>query len=338
MAGVGGTVDEDFLRQADPFRRELLAHCYRMLGSIHDAEDLVQETYLRAWRAYDRFEGRSSLRTWLHQIATRACLTALEGRSRRPLPTGLGAPKAEPGEVLVEQREVPWLEPAPDALLAADSADPATIVAGRESVRLALVAAWQYLPPRQRAVLLLREVLRWRATEVAEVLGTTTAAVNSMLQRARAQLDDVAPVEEEISEPADAEQRQLMDRYVAAFEAKDIPAIVALFTKDAVWEMPPFASWYRGADDIGWLIDTQCPGGPGHMRLIPTRANGQPAFGLYLRDDDGGYRPFNLPVLTVGPDGVTHVTCFFDVRLFETFGLPAALPAGTGPASAPSSG
>lgn len=320
--------NEDFLRLADPFRRELLAHCYRMLGSVHDAEDLVQETYLRAWRSYDRFEGRSSLRTWLHRIATRACLTALESRSRRPLPTGLGAPSADASDTLVEQPEVPWLEPIPDAMAGAETTDPAAIVAARQSLRLALIAALQHLPPRQRAVLILRDVLAWRAAEVAEVLDTTTTAVNSILQRARAQLDQAAPTEDEIVEPTAADQRELLDRYVAAFEDKDIAGIVELFTKDAVWEMPPFTGWYQGAENIGRLIDTQCPAdGPGDMRLVPTQANGQPAFGLYMRGDDDTYRPFNLPVLTLSASGITHVACFFDLRLFATFGLPETLPA-----------
>jgi RNA polymerase sigma-70 factor, ECF subfamily len=328
QAMTGTTVDEDFLRLADPFRRELLAHCYRMLGSVHDAEDLVQETYLRAWRSYDRFEGRSSLRTWLHRIATRACLTALESRGRRPLPTGLGAPSVDPSETLVEQPEVPWLEPMPDAMLAAERTDPATVVTDRQSIRLALIAAMQHLPPRQRAVLILRDVLSWRAAEVAEVLDTTTAAVNSMLQRAHAQLAQAAPTEDEVTEPDDPEQRQLLDRFVAAFEDKDIGAIVELFTKDAVWEMPPFIGWYQGAETIARLIDTQCPAkGPGDMRLVPTSANGQPAFGLYMRGDDGGYRPFNLPVLTIRDGAVTHVACFFDLSLFPIFGLPESLPA-----------
>jgi RNA polymerase sigma-70 factor (ECF subfamily) len=302
-----------------------------MLGSVHDAEDLVQETYIRAWRSYDRFEGRSSLRTWLYKIATRTCLTALESRQRRPLPTGLGMPSSDPGDTLVQQPEVPWLEPVPDALAGAESADPATIVTSRESIRLALIAALQHLPPRQRAVLVLREVLAWRAAEVAEVLGTTTTAVNSILQRARATLDEASPSQDEIVEPADAGQRELLDRYVKAFEDKDIAAIVELFTKDAVWEMPPFLSWYQGAENIGRLIDTQCPAkGPGDMRLIPTRANGQPAFGLYMRSEDGRYLPFNLPVLTIGPAGITHVSSFFDVSLFKTFGLPSSLPARSG--------
>jgi RNA polymerase sigma-70 factor, ECF subfamily len=320
-------VDQDFLRQADPYRRELLAHCYRMLGSVHDAEDLVQETYLRAWRAYARFEGRSSLRTWLHQIATRVCLTALESRGKRPMPTGLGTPSSDPGDALVEQPEVPWLEPMPDSMFAAGTSDPAAIVTSRESIRLAFVAALQHLPPRQRAVLILREVLQWRAAEVAEVLDTTTAAVNSILQRARAQLDQAAPTEDTTTEPTEAQKRELLDRYVAAFEDKDIPAIVKLFTEDAVWEMPPFLSWYQGPEAIGWLVDMHCPAaGPGDMRLIPTWANGQPAFGLYMRDESGVYRPFNLPVLSISAAGVTHVASFFDVRLFPLFGLPESLP------------
>jgi RNA polymerase sigma-70 factor (ECF subfamily) len=221
---------------------------------------------------------------------------------------------------------VPWLEPIPDAVLIASPSDPASIVTSRESIRLALVAALQFLPPRQRAVLLLRDVLAWKAAEVAELLDTTTAAVNSSLQRARAQLDEVSPSEDAVVEPTTAEQRALLDRYVKAFEDKDIPAIVSLFTSDAVWEMPPFDGWYQGGEDIARLIDTQCPAdGPGDMRLVPTVANGQPAFGLYLRGEDGVHRAFNLPVLTLSPEGVTHVACFFDLRLFEVFGLPAVL-------------
>jgi RNA polymerase sigma-70 factor, ECF subfamily len=321
-------VNEDFLEQADPFRRELLAHCYRMLGSVHDAEDLVQETYLRAWRAYDRFEGRSSLRTWLYRIATSACLTSLESRSRRPLPTGLGGPSSDPEEPLVERQEVPWLEPIPDALVGAEGSDPAAIVTRRESIRLALIAALQHLPPRQRAVLILRDVRKWRAAEVAELLDTSTAAVNSILQRARAQLGQVAPTQDEIVEPAQADQRALLDRYVTAFEDYDVAAIVELFTKDAVWEMPPFTGWYQGPETIGRLIATQCPAsGPGDMQMVPTQANGQPAFGLYMRQQDGGYEPFQLHVLSVGASGVSHAAVFFDLSLFATFGLPQRLPA-----------
>ncbi|WP_257574321.1 sigma-70 family RNA polymerase sigma factor [Streptomyces sp. JJ66] len=320
-------VSEDFPRLADPFRRELLAHCYRMLGSVHDAEDLVQETYLRAWRAFDSFEGRSSIRTWLHRIATNTCLDALASRSRRPLPTGLGAPSAEPREELVEQREVPWLEPVPDALVGADGADPAAVVTGRESIRLAFIAALQHLPPRQRAVLLLRDVLRWRAAEVAELLDTTVASVNSALQRARGHLRHAALVEDTVVEPTGKEQRELLDRYVAAFETKDVAEIVKLFSQEAIWEMPPFTGWYQGPAAIGELIDTRCPGGPGDMLLVPTAMNGQPAFGLYMRGEDGAYWPFHLQVLTLTGAGVAHVAAFFEPKLFATAGLPEFLPA-----------
>ncbi|EST38093.1 hypothetical protein N566_09355 [Streptomycetaceae bacterium MP113-05] len=327
-------VSEDFPKLADPFRRELLAHCYRMLGSVHDAEDLVQETYLRAWRAYGKFEGRSSMRTWLHRIATNTCLDALESRGKRPLPTGLGAPSTDPADDLVEQREVPWLEPVPDAMVGADGADPAAIVTSRESVRLAFVAALQHLPPRQRAVLLLCEVLRWKAAEVADLLGTSTASVNSALQRARAQLGKVTPSESGTTEPVTAEQRELLDRYVTAFEKKDMQAIVGLFTEEAVWEMPPFTGWYRGPENIGTLIDVNCPAGPDELRLIPTALNGQPAFAMYMRSEDGRFLPFSTMVLSLEGDRVSHVTAFFDLRLFQTFGLPEHLPAETAPAHA----
>jgi RNA polymerase sigma-70 factor, ECF subfamily len=318
--------DEDFVSLTDPYRRELLAHCYRMLGSVHDAEDLVQETYLRAWRAYHGFEGRSSLRTWLYRIATNVCLTALESRTRRPLPTGLGNPSADPGDPLVERTEVAWLEPVPDAMLGASGSDPAAIVTSRESVRLALIAALQHLPPRQRAVLVLRDVLRLRAAEVADVLDTSTAAVNSTLQRARAQIDQAGLTEDDVVEPTEPGQRELLDRYVHALEGKDIPAIVELFTADAVWEMPPFTGWYQGPKHIGRLIDTQCPAGPGELRLFPIEANGQPGFAMYMRGDNG-WRAFQLQVVTLTSAGISHVTAFFDLSLFTTFGLPLILPA-----------
>ncbi|HET7303721.1 MAG TPA: sigma-70 family RNA polymerase sigma factor [Segeticoccus sp.] len=333
---------DDFPRLTDPYRRELLAHCYRMLGSVQDAEDLVQETYLRAWRSYEKFEGRSSVRTWLHRIATNACLTALEGKQRRPLPTGLGAPSSQPGDALNQRTEVPWLEPLPDDLVgtgareAAQVSDPAYQATSRESVRLAFVAALQHLPPRQRAVLILRDVLAWKAAEVAEAVGVSTAAANSLLQRARAQLKEVAPTEESVTELESPEQREMLDRYVNAFWEKDIDAIVSMLTEDAVWEMPPFDSWYLGAEAIGRLIDTQCPGGVHDMRMLPARANGQPAFGLYMRGADDVFHPFQLQVLTLSARGerVKHVAAFFEEGLFAQFGLPASLPAGVQPRDA----
>jgi RNA polymerase sigma-70 factor, ECF subfamily len=319
--------DQDFSRLADPYRRELFAHCYRMLGSVHDAEDLLQETYLRAWRAYHGFENRSSLRTWLYRIATNVCLSALGSRDRRPLPTGLGAPSSEPEQPLVERPEVPWLEPVPDDLVGSDHGDPATIVGERESIRLAFIAALQVLPPRQRAVLLLRDVLQWHAAEVAEVLRVTPTAVNSLLQRARAQLEQAKMSQDSVVEPTDPVAREMLERYVTAFWEKDVAAIVELFTADAVWEMPPFASWYRGHETIGRLIATQCPGGVHDMRMVATRANGQPAFALYMRGGDGEFRPFQLQVLTLDGTRVRHVVAFFDTSLFPTFGLPDRLPA-----------
>ena len=326
-------VADDFLTQAEGYRRELFAHCYRMMGSTHDAEDLVQETYLRAWRAYHAFEGRSSMRTWLHRIATNACLSALEGRSRRPLPTGLGAPATDPDAPLIEQTEVPWLEPVPDSLVD-DPRDPASIVSARAGVRLALVAALQNLPPRQRAVLILREVLRWSAAEVAEALETSTASVNSALQRARAQLERAALSEADVVEPTDPAQRALLDRYARAIELKDIEAIVAVCAADALWEMPPFVGWYQGSQAIGRLVEVNCPAGPDELRMVRTGANGQPAFGMYILRD-GRFEPFQLQVLELRDGKLAHVTAFFDLRLFPLFGLPPALDADARPAGSP---
>jgi RNA polymerase sigma-70 factor, ECF subfamily len=319
------TLDDSFLAQVEPLRRELTAHCYRMLGSVFEAEDLVQETYLRAWRAYHGFEHRSSLRTWMYRIATNACLTALEQHRRRPLPTGLGAPSADPADELRERPELPWLEPLPDALVWGEpAADPADQVVTRDSVRLAFVAALQLLTPRQRAAVILRDVLGWQASEVADALDVSVAAVNSALQRGRAQL-----AKHRMAEPAevtDERARQLLDDYLAAFEDYDVGRIVSLLTEDAVWEMPPFAGWYRGRADIGRLIADRCPtDGPGQMRLLPASANGQPVFAVYHLEEDGLFRPFQLQQLTVGDAGVTHVACYFDLNLFQAFGLPEVL-------------
>ncbi|PZG15037.1 sigma-70 family RNA polymerase sigma factor [Nonomuraea aridisoli] len=323
--------NEDFLRQADPMRRELLAHCYRMMGSVHDAEDLVQETYLRAWRGYEGFEGRSSLRTWLYRIATTACLTALDSRSRRPLPTGLGAPSEEASAPLVQDAEVPWLEPVPDTMVGAAGDDPAAIVTSRESIRLAFVAALQHLPPRQRAVLILRDVLKWKAAEVAEAVGTSTAAVNSILQRARAQLSQASPSPDDPVEPLTQEQRAQLDRYVAAFENYDVDAFVDLFTKDAVWEMPPFVGWYQGPEAIAELTRTHCPAErAGDLKFVPIAANGQTSFAVYFREGDA-HRRFAIMVLTFTGALVSHVAMFFDTTLFDIFSLPEEAAKPTAP-------
>lgn len=326
MTAACGT--EEFDRLTRPYRSELLAHSYRMLASIHDAEDAVQEAYLRAWRGYGAFAGRSSIRTWLFRIVTNACLRALENRGRRALPTGLGGPSQEPAADLAQWPEQPWLEPIPDALLAAATrtADPFATASRRQSVRLAFIAALQHLPPRQRATLVLRDVLAFSAAEVADMLGTTQAAVNSLLQRARAQLDQAQLEEGDVVEPHSPEERDLLDRYVTAMQQYDIDGLVATLTADAVFEMPPFPAWFRGADRIGQMVAAQSPArGPGDHLLLPTAANLQPAFALYLPDDDGVHRPFNLQVLTLTSAGVRHIAAFFDPRLFPRFELPATL-------------
>jgi RNA polymerase sigma-70 factor (ECF subfamily) len=322
-----GSAEDAFLADAQRYRRELLAHCYRMTGSLHDAEDLVQETYLRAWKSYGGFQGKSSVRTWLYRIATNTCLTALDGRQRRPLPAGLGAPSSDPAGELVERTEVPWLEPLPDPTHE-DASDPSVIVGSRESVRLAFVAALQHLSPRQRAVLVLRDVLQWKAAEVGAAIGASTAAVNSLLQRARAQLDAVGPSQDDsLAAPESPAARDLLDRYIAAFEAYDIDKLVELFTAEAIWEMPPFDGWYQGPEAIGTLSRVKCPAeAPGDIRLIATTANGQPAAAMYMRNrDTGEHEAFQFHVLDVARDGVSHVVAFLDTALFAKFGLPDRL-------------
>jgi RNA polymerase sigma-70 factor, ECF subfamily len=290
---------DDFMQVAEPYRAELLAHCYRMLGSIHDAEDLVQETYLRAWRAYARFEGRASLRTWLHRIATTVCLRALEQRGRRPLPSGLGAPSDDHDQELALPTDVAWLQPFPDAVLDETTADPAAVVGSRESIRLAFVAALQHLPARQRAVVILRDVLRWRAAEVADLLGTSTASVNSALQRARTRLAELPWADDGLDEPTEPDRRAMLDRFVEAFEAVDIPRLTALLRDDVIVEMPPYANWYTGADVCGRVL-MRCSDGPGSRWLVPIRANRQPAYALYRRDDEGLFQAHSVLVLTLG--------------------------------------
>ena len=327
VAVEDGGSREAFLADAQRFRRELLAHCYRMTGSLHDAEDLVQETYLRAWKSYDGFEGKSSVRTWLYRIATNTCLTSLEGRKRRPLPTGLGAPASDPTGEIAQNHEITWLEPLPDAPRE-DPSDPSVIVESREAVRLAFVAALQHLPPRQRAVLVLREVLQWKAAEVAEAVGASTAAVNSLLQRARAQLDEVQPSRDDRAlAPESPETAELLAQYITAFENYDLDKLTALFTADAVWEMPPFDGWYHGPADIVTLSRTHCPAEKsGDMRFLTTTANGQPVAALYmLNPQTGRHEAFQLHVLDVRDTGIAHVVAFMETALFAKFDLPDAL-------------
>ena len=308
----------EFARLTDPFRAELVAHCYRMLGSVHDAEDQVQETLIRAWRSYGDFEGRASLRTWLYKIATNTCLRALENRARRPLPSGLGAPGADPeGPLAAGQGGVPWLEPIPDVLVRADPADPASVVVSRASLRLALIAALQYLPARQRAVLILRDVLQWQASEVADLLGTTTTAVNGLLLRARARIEQAGLAQEEIREPADTSQRALLDRYAPAFQNADVPALSRLLQQDATFEMPPIPTWFAGRDQVSRFLGAGPLRQPGAFAMVPVAANGQPGFACYLRG-----HAHAIQVLTVTDAGIAHIVTFQQPELFAAFGLP----------------
>jgi RNA polymerase sigma-70 factor (ECF subfamily) len=311
--------------QLDQHRGELTAYCYRMLGSAFEAEDAVQETLLRAWRAFERFEGRSALRSWLYRIATNVCLDMLNGRERRALPIDLG-PAREPVEANLNARpEVTWIGPIPDSAVA----DPAEKAVARETIRLAFVAALQHLPPRQRAVLILCEVLRWKASEVAELLETSVASVNSALQRARATLEasDVRAADTTVA--LDGPDRELLARYVAAFESYDIDALTALIHEDATQSMPPYDLWLSGRDDIfRWWY------GPGigcrGSRVIKTvAANGSPAFGQYKPSGSGsGYEPWALQVLEIANGRIVELTFFLDTeQLFPLFGLPLRLDA-----------
>jgi RNA polymerase sigma-70 factor (ECF subfamily) len=306
-------------------RTELVGYCYRMLGSPFEAEDAVQETMIRAWRALDRFEGRSALRSWMYRIATNVCLDMLSGRARRARPMDFG-PASPPVEASLNTLpEVTWIEPAPDGLVTPEG-DPADVAIAHETIKLAFVAALQHLPPRQRAALILCEVLRWQASEVAELLGTSVASVNSALQRARATLakSDVEAVDS--AEPLSAEDRALLERYVAAFERYDMTALTSLIHEDATQSMPPYDMWLRGRDDIfEWWV------GPGAgcrgSRVLPTvAANGSPAFGQYKPSPDGGFDPWALQVIELSGGRIAELTFFLSTeRLFPLFGLPARL-------------
>ncbi|HYX89641.1 MAG TPA: sigma-70 family RNA polymerase sigma factor [Gaiellaceae bacterium] len=313
--------------ELEQHRRELTAYCYRMLGTPFEAEDAVQETLLRAWRSLDRFEGRAALRSWLYRIATNVCLDMLKGRERRARPMDLG-PAREPIEAnLNALPEVTWIEPVPDEALVPEG-DPAEVAVARETIRLAFVAALQHLPPRQRAVLILCEVLRWKASEVAELLDTSVASVNSALQRARATLE-ASDVSDSAATPSslDESDRELLARYVEAFERYDMDALTSLIREDARQSMPPYDLWLRGRDDIfAWWL------GPGigcrGSRVIPApAANGSPAFGQYKPSESGeGYDPWALQVLEVSGGRIVELTFFLDTdTLFALFGLPDRL-------------
>ena len=314
--------------QLEQYRTELTGYCYRMLGSSFEAEDAVQETLMRAWRSLERFEGRASLRSWLYRIATNVCFDMLAGRERRARPMDLGPAQsgaAEPGPTLPETT---WLEPIPDGLVVPADADPAEVAVARETIRLAFVAALQHLPPRQRAVLILCEVLRWQASEVAELLETTVPSVNSALQRARATLEASKVSATDPAPKLDEADRELLARYVAAFEAYDIDALTSLIHEDATQSMPPFALWLSGRDDIfAWWF------GPGitcrGSRVFPTiTANGSPAFAHYRPNPSGpGYEPCSLQVLEIEDGRIAEFTFFLDTeRVFPLFGIPLEYP------------
>jgi RNA polymerase sigma-70 factor, ECF subfamily len=318
-------VAPDVELRLEQHRSELTGYCYRMLGSTFEAEDAVQETMVRAWRAYDRFEGRAALRSWLYRIATNVCMDMLNGRKRRARPMDLGPASTAAGPLTPARAEETWVEPVPDARIVAENGDPAELAASRETIRLAFVAALQHLPARQRAVLILREVLHWKASEVAELLDTTVVSVNSALQRARASLDGTEIKDTDLLQPTDDEQRTLLTRYVDAFERYDIESLVALLHEDATMSMPPYDLWLVGPEQVAqWFlgIGAGCRG----SRLVPVSANGSPGFGQYRPSPDGGHEPWALQVLEISDGRITGLNSFLDTaRFFPLFGLPERL-------------
>lgn len=323
---TGSTVGEQELSAAlERYRSELTAYCYRMLASGFEAEDAVQETFVKAWRGFESFEGRSSLRSWLYRIATNVCFDMSGSPQRRAMPMDLGPAGTAAGPLGDPLPEVTWLQPVPDGVVVPRDGDPAEIALARESIKLAFVSALQHLPPKQRAVLILREVLKWQASEVAELLETSVQSVNSALQRARATIEvrgDAASV----SSLGD-EERALLRRYVDAFESYDMDALTSLLHEDATWSMPPFALWLQTHEDVvRWCL------GPGigcrDSRLVPVVANGQPAFGQYKPDPEGDrLLPWSLQVLDISGGGIAGIIFFLDTeRLFPLFGLPPELP------------
>ncbi|MEU4392634.1 RNA polymerase subunit sigma-70 [Kribbella sp. NPDC023855] len=313
--------EEVLLRELERFRHELVAHCYRMMGSVDEAEDLVQETYLNAWKGYRNFDGRASLRVWLYRIATNACLTALRHRSRRVLPSGLGAPSDDPDAPIRElDGEVAMLQPMPHALL-----DPATIVGSRETLRLGIIASLQHLPVSQRAVLLLRDVLSFSAADTAKVLNTTSTAVKSSLQRARGKMAEVTPQLEEIAEPADPELNALLNRYISAIETSDATALAEVLRDDATLQQAGSRTWFSGSKYCLPFLVNHVVGAPGSWRMLPTAANGQLAAAGYQLQADGTYAAYGLVVLELTKTGIAAITSFGDPRLVAKCGLPLVL-------------
>jgi RNA polymerase sigma-70 factor, ECF subfamily len=317
--------NERFVGETERFRRQLLAYCYRMMGSVDDAEDVVQETYLRAWRAYGNFEGRSSVRTWLFRIATNACLTALKYRGQRFLPTGLGAPADDiEAPLTLAEPNVAWLQPIPDTMLQPESGDPAEIVALRDNLRLALIASLQCLTARQRVVLILRDVLEWPAAEVADMIETTTDAVKSTLKRARQRIEQHAPAADEVTDVAEATHRALLDQYISAFQNSDADALRNVLREDAVLEFPPARTWFAGREYCEPFLATKVFGTPGEWRMSPTSANGgHPAAVSYKLDESGTYQPYGVVVLTTTPTGISRITAFGDPELVAKFATAA---------------
>jgi RNA polymerase sigma-70 factor (ECF subfamily) len=315
---------EELEARLESHRVELTAYCYRMLGSAFESEDAVQETFIRAWRSIDRFEGRAAFRSWLYRIATNVCMDMLGASQRRARPMDLEAPSSADRPLPPPLPEATWIEPMPDARVIG-AGDPADVAVARESIKLAFVAALQALPARQRAVLILREVLHWKAEEVAELLETTTASVNSALQRARATLASRNAEAKHDTEPLDEAKEALLARYVDAFERYDMDALTALLHEDAMWNMPPYQLWLQTHVDIRkWCL------GPGigceGSRLLPTMANGEPAFGQYKPAADGGYEPWSLQVVELSAGRISAITFFLDTaRFFPLFGLPPRL-------------
>ena len=313
--------------ELEPYRTELNAYAYRMLGSGFEAEDAVQEAFLRAWKSFEAFEGRSSLRSWLYSIVTNVCLDMLNGKERRARPMDLEPARSADTPLPDPLPENVWILPVPDDRVVPESGDPSEVIESRESIRLAFVAALQHLPPRQRAVLILREVLRWKASEVAELLDTSVASVNSALQRARATLVSVRIDDAETLQPTDDDQRALLARYVDAFERYDMESLTSLLREDATWSMPPYEMWLQTHDDIAsWCL------GPGvgcrGSRLIAVEANGMPAFGQYKPGAEGGLEPWSLQVLEIADGRIAGISFFLDTeRLFPMFGLPPRLDA-----------